>query len=186
AVQRAPKASEVKRPDDRQYQIQESSGTDAQDFRPDLRDPVARMEKEALEVILQRPESLSQEQWRALYTSKFKVPVYSAIQTAILAAARNAQDASNWVQHVTSEVAQPLYSFVTELAVAAIPASTEEEVMRYSRDIMNRLLEMQITVQKADLIGRLQRWDAQQDPEGFQAIQQRLVELENQRRFLRP
>ena len=39
---------------------------------------------------------------------------------------------------------------------------------------------------KADLIGKLQRWDAERDPEGFQAIQQRLVELENQRRFLRP
>ncbi|HIW45505.1 MAG TPA: DNA primase [Candidatus Yaniella excrementigallinarum] len=186
AVQRAPKASDVKRSNDKQYQVHESQGADAQDFRPDLRDPVARMEKEALEVILQRPESLSQEQWRALYTSKFKVPVYSAIQTAILAAARNAQDTSNWVQHVTSEVPEPLYSFVTELAVTPLPASSEEEVMRYSRDIMNRLLEMQITEQKADLIGRLQRWDAQQDPEGFQTIQQRLVELENQRRFLRP
>ena len=103
-----------------------------------------------------------------------------------MAAARNAQDTSNWVQHVTAEVPQELYSFVTELAVAPLPASTEEEVIRYSRDIMNRLLEMQITQQKADLIGKLQRWDAERDPEGFQAIQQRLVELENQRRFLRP
>src|SRR5699024_4521077 len=76
-------------------------------------------------------------------------------------------DTSNWVQHVTSEVPEPLYSFVTELAVTPLPASSEEEVMRYSRDIMNRLLEMQITEQKADLIGRLQRWDAQQDPKVF-------------------
>lgn len=186
AVRRAPKASEVQRHDDRQRTREEGEALPEQNFRPDLRDPVARMEKEALEVILQRPESLSQEQWKALFTSQFKVPVYSAIQTAILAAARNAQDTSNWVQHVTAEVPQPLYSFVTELAVAPLPASTEEEVLRYSRDIMNRLLEMQITEQKADLIGKLQRWDAEADPDGFQAIQQRLVELENQRRFLRP
>lgn len=186
AVQRAPKASAVKRPGERHQASQSLDGAPEQNFRPDLRDPVARMEKEALEVILQRPESLSQEQWKALFTSQFKVPVYSAIQAAILAAARNAQDTSNWVQHVTAEVPQPLYSFVTELAVAPLPASTEEDVMRYSRDIMNRLLEMQITEQKADLIGKLQRWDSEKDPEGFQAIQQRLVELENQRRFLRP
>ncbi|NLZ97399.1 MAG: DNA primase [Micrococcus sp.] len=186
AVQRAPKASAVQRHGERHQASQSLDGAPEQNFRPDLRDPVARMEKEALEVILQRPESLSQEQWKALFTSQFKVPVYSAIQAAILAAARNAQDTSNWVQHVTAEVPQPLYSFVTELAVAPLPASTEEDVMRYSRDIMNRLLEMQITEQKADLIGKLQRWDSEKDPEGFQAIQQRLVELENQRRFLRP
>src|SRR5699024_3298085 len=122
----------------------------------------------------------------ALFTSQFKVPVYRAIQAAILAAARNAQDTSNWVQHVTAEGPQPLYSFVTELAVAAFPSSTDEVGLRYSRHIMNRLLEMQINEQKADLIGKLQRWDSEKDPDGFQAIQQRLVELENQRRFLRP
>lgn len=186
AVQRAPKASAVRNAGEAHQSAQSGETAPDQNFRPDLRDPVARMEKEALEVILQRPESLSQEQWKALFTSQFKVPVYRAIQAAILAAARNAQDTSNWVQHVTAEVPQPLYSFVTELAVAPLPASTEEDVMRYSRDIMNRLLEMQITEQKADLIGKLQRWDSEKDPDGFQAIQQRLVELENQRRFLRP
>lgn len=186
AVQRASKATATQKYQERQGTSTEPEWPARQNFRPDLRDPVARMEKEALEVILQRPETLSQEQWQALYSSPFKVPVYNAIQTAVLAAARSAQDTSNWVQHVTSEAPEELYSFVTELAVAPLPASSEEEVIRYCRDIMNRLLEMQITEQKAELIGKLQRWDAEQDPEGFQAIQQRLVELENQRRFLRP
>lgn len=183
AVQRATRATGRSRSTEEQP---DGTREGTQHFRPDLRDPVARMEKEALEVILQRPETLSQEQWKALYTSQFNVPVYRAIQAGVLAAARNAQDTSNWVQHVTAEVPQELYSFVTELAVAPLPASNEEEVLRYCRDIMNRLLEMQITEQKADLIGRLQRMDSQQDPEAFQTIQQRLVELENQRRFLRP
>lgn len=186
AVQRAPKATSTRKHQGQRDSRQEPDTAGRQVFRPDLRDPVARMEKEALEVILQRPETLSQEQWKALYSSSFKVPVYNAIQTAVLAAARNAQDTSNWVQHVTAEAPEALYSFVTELAVAPLPASSEEEVIRYSRDIMNRLLEMQITEQKADLIGKLQRWDSAQDPEGFQAIQERLVELENQRRLLRP
>lgn len=186
AVQRATKATAQRTQHEPGGASEDQQRPREQNFRPDLRDPVARMEKEALEVILQRPETLSQEQWKALYGTQFKVPVYNAIQAAILAAARNVQDISNWVQHVTAEVPESLYSYVTELAVAPLPASTEEEVLRYCRDIMNRLLEMQITEQKADLIGRLQRWDATQDPEGFQAIQQRLVELENQRRFLRP
>src|SRR5690625_3818009 len=186
AVQRAPKATSQRNSQEQYAPQQEAAPPGAQVFRPDLRDPVARIDKEALEVILQRPETLSQEQWQGLYRSPFKVPVYNAIQTAVLAAARSAQDTSNWVQHVTAEVREELYSFVTELAVAPLPASSEEEVIRYSRDIMNRLLEMQITEQKAELIGKLQRWDAASDPEGFQAIQQRLVELENQRRFLRP
>lgn len=186
AVQRASKATATRKYQDQQDSQAEAEAGGKQVFRPDLRDPVARMEKEALEVILQRPETLSQEQWKALYSTSFRVPVYNAIQTAVLAAARNAQDTSNWVQHVATEAPEALYSFVTELAVAPLPASSEEEVIRYCRDIMNRLLEMQITEQKADLIGKLQRWDSATDPEGFQAIQQRLVELENQRRFLRP
>ena len=186
AVQQASKASATRMHQDTQVTGEDPTAQIEQNFRPDLRDPIARMEKEALEVILQRPETLSQEQWKALYTTQFKVPVYNAIQTAILAAARNAQDTSNWVQHVTADAPEALYSFVTELAVAPLPASSEEEVLRYCRDIMNRLLEMQITEQKADLIGRLQRLDSERDPESFQAIQQRLVELENQRRFLRP
>src|SRR5690625_7958900 len=78
AVQRAPKASAVQRHGERHQASQSLDGAPEQNFRPDLRDPVARMEKEALEVILQRPESLSQEQWKALFTSQFKVPVYSA------------------------------------------------------------------------------------------------------------
>jgi len=186
AVQHASKATAERKGHTRQDTQQAPEVVGNQMFRPDLRDPVARMEKEALEVILQRPETLSQEQWKALYSSPFKVPLYNAIQAAILAAARSAQDTSNWVQHVTAEAPETLFSFITELAVTPLPASSEEDVIRYSRDIMNRLLEMQITEQKAELIGKLQRWDSEKDPEGFQAIQQRLVELENQRRFLRP
>src|SRR5699024_6014159 len=67
AVQRASKASFTRA----QQEAQTAEDPTAQmelNFRPDLRDPIARMEKEALEVILQRPETLSQEQWKALYT----------------------------------------------------------------------------------------------------------------------
>src|SRR5699024_7290591 len=110
AVQRASRASTQTAPRESSQQFGDHNRDQEQNFRPDLRDPVARMEKEALEVILQRPETLSQEQWKALYTSQFKVPVYNAIQTAILAAARNAQDTTNWVQHVTAEAPEALYS----------------------------------------------------------------------------
>jgi DNA primase len=153
--------------------------------RPDARDPAARMEKEALEVVLQQPTLLSAEQWQAFYSADFKVPAYAVVHSGIRAAGMAGATPSQWVEQVRQEVPVELTPLVGELAVTPLPARTDEDLIRYCRDIMNRLFELQITHQKADLMGRLQRMGPTGDPAEFGALNRQLLELEMKRRSLR-
>ena len=153
--------------------------------RPDVRDPAARMEKEALEVVLQQPTLLSAEQWQAFYAADFKVPAFAVLHSGIRAAGMAGATPSQWVEQVRQEVPVELGSLVSELAVTPLPARTDDDLVRYCRDIMNRLFELQITHQKGDLMGRLQRLGPQGDPAEFAALNRQLVDLEMKRRSLR-
>ncbi|WP_102157589.1 DNA primase [Zhihengliuella halotolerans] len=152
---------------------------------PDPRDPVTRMERESLEVVLQQPAMLTPEQWQAFYEARFLAPAHAAIHAAIRAAGASGVSPARWVEAVRQEVPDPLRSLVSELAVRPLPAHSDEALARYCRDIMNRLFELQITHLKAELIGRLQRMEPSADPEEFQRINRELMELEIRRRSLR-
>lgn len=153
--------------------------------RPDLRDPVTRMERESLEVVLQQPGLLSADQWQAFYTARFLAPVHAAVHDAVRAAGAAGATPALWVESIRQEVPEPLRSFVSELAVNPLPANSEDGLTKYCQGIMNRLFDLQITHQKADRIGQLQRMDPVADPEGYQRINRELMELELRRRALR-
>ncbi|MGL3806604.1 DNA primase [Paeniglutamicibacter sp. R2-26] len=153
--------------------------------RPDPRDPVSRMEREALEVVLQQPAQLTPEQWQAFYDARFMAPAHAAVHDGVRAAGLSGATPAQWVEAIRQEVPEPLRSFVSELAVTPLPASSNEALLRYCNDIINRLFELQITHLKAEKMGELQRMDPAGDPEGFQRINRELLELELRRRALR-
>lgn len=154
--------------------------------RPDPRDPVAAMERQALEVALQEPAMLEGETWQRFSEARFSTPAYLAIHQAIRATGLGfTADPVRWVEQLLQEVPEPLRPLVSELAVVPLPASTAEGVQRYCRDILARLFELQITRVKADKMGQLQRLDASADPEEFQRLNRELMQLEVQRRALR-
>ncbi len=154
--------------------------------RPDPRDPVAAMERQALEVALQEPAMLVGETWLRFSEARFSTPAYLAVHEAIRATGMGlAGDPVRWVEQLLQEVPEPLRPLVSELTVVPLPASTAEGVQRYCRDILARLFELQITRVKADKMGQLQRLDASADPEEFQRLNRELMELEMQRRSLR-
>lgn len=154
--------------------------------RPDPRDPVAAMERQALEVALQEPGMLEGETWQRFSAARFSTPAYLAIHEAIRAAGLGfAGDPVRWVEQLLQEVPEPLRPLVSELAVVPLPANTAEGVQRYCKDILARLFELQITRVKADKMGQLQRLDASSDPEEFQRLNRELMQLEMQRRALR-
>ena len=78
-----------------------------------------------------------------------------------------------------------LESLVAELALSPLPATREDTLMRYCRDILRRLFELQITRLKEERLGALQRMDPAVDPESYQLLQRELMELETARRQLR-
>ncbi|QCY46506.1 DNA primase [Glutamicibacter creatinolyticus] len=153
--------------------------------RPDHRDPVVRLERQALEVVIQQPGRLGNEQWQAFYEARFMAPAHAAVHSGIVAASSAGASASAWVQVIRDEVPEQLRSLVSEIAVTSIPASDEDSLARYCTDIINGLIELQITHRKAELIGRLQR--AELDPQGeeYSQINRELMELEMRRRILR-
>jgi DNA primase len=154
--------------------------------RPDPRDPVAAMERQALEVALQEPSMLAGETWQRFSEARFSTPAYLAIYEAIRATGLGfAGDPVRWVEQLLQEVPEPLRPLVSELSVVPLPANTADGVARYCRDILARLFELQITRVKADKMGQLQRLDASADPEEFQRLNRELMQLEMERRSLR-
>ncbi|MFC8040487.1 DNA primase [Paenarthrobacter sp. NPDC057355] len=154
--------------------------------RPNPGDPVAGMERQALEVVLQDPAVLGGMAWDRFAASLFSTPAYAAIHAAIRATGlAHAADAVSWVEQIRQEVPEPLRNLVSELAVTPLPASTPEAMQRYCRDILARLFELQITRIKADKMGQLQRLDAAAYPEEFQRLNRELMQLEMERRALR-
>ncbi|EMY33619.1 DNA primase [Arthrobacter crystallopoietes BAB-32] len=152
---------------------------------PDPRDPVARMERDALIVALQQPGLLDGEQWQRFTEVTFRAPAHAMVHEAIRAAGFAGATPSQWVESVRQEVPQELRSLVSELAVTPLPAHNDDAVRLYCRGILNRLFDVQITQQKAEKMGQLQRTDPAADPEAFQRLNRELMELEMQRRALR-
>ncbi|MGO4385606.1 DNA primase [Specibacter sp. RAF43] len=153
--------------------------------RPDPRDPQARMEREALEVVLQHPGLLSAGNWQHFQATDFGVAAYQAIQRGIAAAGESQAASSQWLEAVRENVPAALSGLVAELALSPLPATKEETLHRYCRDILRRLFEMQITRLKQERLGALQRMDPALDPEGYRLLQRELMELEAARRQLR-
>ncbi|MBN9325482.1 MAG: DNA primase, partial [Cellulomonas sp.] len=95
---------------------------------PDRRDPVASLERTALEVLLQLP-ALVPSDADDLGSDTFTVPAYRAVHEALRAAGgpqagrvvAAGGDATGWVGQVIEEASEPVRPLVTELAVAPVP-----------------------------------------------------------------
>ncbi len=153
--------------------------------RPDPRDPVMRIERDALEVVLQQPAMLSDQQWERFRAVSFTAPAHAAIHQAVRAAGAAGGTPAQWVEQVRQEVPDVLDPFVSELAVRPLNTTSAEALTMYCTDILNRLFELQLTREKAEKMGQLQRMDPTADPESYQLLQRELMELEMRRRALR-
>jgi DNA primase len=163
-----------------------ASGAVPSFHRPDPRDPVASMERQALEVALQEPALLGGGIWERFSAARFVTPAFQAVHDAMRASGPGLiGEPLRWVEQVMHEVPEPLRPLVSELAVVPLPASTAEAVQKYCRDILARLFELQITRVKADKMGQLQRLDPAASPDEFQRLNRELMMLEMERRALR-
>lgn len=160
---------------------------------PDRRDPVAQIERTALEVVLQRPDLVAPD-FDELPSDAFGAPAYRAVHEAIRAAGgltvarpllQSSGGSTGWVGAVIEQAAEPVRALVTELAVAPLPEDRPESLEGYVKGVVLRLVEIGFTRHIADLRGRLQRMDAEADPTAYQAAFAELVEVEGRRRNLR-
>jgi DNA primase len=154
---------------------------------PDPRDPVARVEREVLECLLQVPALVPLDEADALTDEAFEVPAYRVIHQAIRAAggvprARQVSGTA-WTEAVHEHAPLAVASLVTQLAVTPLPAHTDEALARYAESVVLRLAELELTRQIGMMRSRVQRLDAA-DPGGPSAFSD-LVAAEARRRALR-
>src|SRR5690625_1218132 len=165
-------------------------------------DPVARLERQVLEVVLQLPQHALEAGFDDLDADTFVVPAHRAVHDVIRASGGVAafgqilekvesagagtaavpQAAAAWAEQVREGAEGPVATLVTELAVAPLPQDRAEELGGYARGVLVALLRMGMTRQGADVKGRLQRMDPE-DPAYGEAFTE-LVRLEERRRLL--
>ncbi len=153
---------------------------------PDPRDPVARLEKAALEIALQHPELISVEQWRNLATVQFRYRTHREVAAGIIHAATVMAPTPGieWINCVRSGAVEGVHPAIAELAVSPLPVSSAERLPDFVTGALNALFEQQIARQKSDLMMRLEQLSANPDDEEFEAVQRQLLELEMRRRQL--
>lgn len=171
---------------------------------PDSSDPVANLERQALECLLQLPASLFGLGVETVSPVAFRVPMFSALFSALSSLGgldqyaelwRGAEDElglkgqraillanKRWVELVGSNVSAQLKSLVSALVVSPLPQDDPARLNDYARGVWGAMIRGDLARQIADTKARLQRCDPQD--ERYQQFFAELMSLENRRRQL--
>lgn len=166
-------------------------------------DPIAKLEREVLEAVLQHPNSLVGSGFDELDGEGFSVPTYRAIHDAIRAIGgldtfvsllRQAEDhygvgeqatvaaTRRFAGLVREEAGQILGSVVAELAVAPLPQDRANEMRAYCRGVVAALVRIDLTRKVGEVRSRLQRL-SDSDPAHAQAFRELMVLEERRQSF---
>ncbi|WP_182049162.1 DNA primase [Changpingibacter yushuensis] len=169
--------------------------------RNQLRDPIERVEREALEVYLQVPWYAADALMDQLPPQTFQVPIHASVHDAIRATGgtqsfttrfdelrekglteeQARRDASSWYIERVLRNSDPIVArAVNQLVVEDLPENRQDRMRWYSWSIAMALIRQGITRQIADVRSELQRTPPAD--ERYSALFARLIELENQRR----
>jgi len=155
---------------------------------PDPSDPVARIERLGLVVVLQYPQHVP-DTFDSLGEDAFATPAWRAVHAAIRAAGGvstgRGLGAGRWVEAVVTEAGDAVAPLVTQLSVAPVPEDRENVIAAYVADVVRKVADLGLTRRIADAKSRVQRLDPASDPDGYQAAFERLLSIEAERRRLR-
>lgn len=151
-------------------------------------DPVMKLEREALEVVLQLPHVAGELGFDFLETDTFLLPAHRAVHQAIVAAGGVAaaleSNTAGWLDAMMSSVPPELASLISGYAVAPLPTVSKESEIPYAQGVLLSLLRLTITRRIGELRSALGRLP-EGSPEAASVFAQ-LVELERSRRELGP
>ena len=168
---------------------EQPQGESPRSFPPiNLNDPMTRVERQVLEVIVQVPECYSPGALARIFAVGFAHPAHNAIAEALARLFSETPDAAHdhaWLERLQAGLPNELHQAVTEIAVQQLPADNEEALLRYGKGVIIGALDRSLNVEKNDLLAELRRLDAATQPERFSEVSRRLVALEADRRALR-
>ncbi|WP_270238840.1 DNA primase [Kocuria marina] len=155
---------------------------------PDPREPVSRMEREALEVVLQVPDLVPDGYWEHFDSAGMTYRVHQVMHDAVVSARADedyhGEGGRAWLEHVRAHLPEPLHGYLAQLSVTPLPAATEQQMRNYAVGVLTSLVEMHINRAKSDKLAHLNRLNAQREPELYQQLNRELLDLELQRRSL--
>ena len=146
-------------------------------------DPSTRLERDALQVMLQYPDAVGADLLRHAVDSRFGNASLAVVRDGI-ASVLASPDPSIRVDRIVEEVPAPFAGIVHQLAVSPVPQRSEAELAAYVTGVVSALVDRELLRQKSELLGRLQRTD-RDDVTTYTTLQRALVELETERRALR-
>lgn len=149
--------------------------------RVNLNDPIMRLERQILEVLIQLPEIYTRDEAARIVKSGFSAPTHIAIADAIERSLEHF-GSKGFLPAVMAATPGELQSVLLEVAGQQLPATDEAELNRYGRGVIGRAIASVLTRQKSDLLAALRRTDADQEPDTYRELQRQLVELETERR----
>jgi len=148
----------------------------------------ARVERQAIQVMVQRPDLVAE--WiTSTETSTFTDPssaaVFAAIQAAGLPGCGDEAVLRTWVEDVLAAAGDDtVRSQVRRWSVLGMPVDAGGDPARYAQGVMARLHAQDISRRIAPIKGRLARIDSASEPEAFAQLMSQLMELETYRREL--
>ncbi|MGH3193349.1 MAG: DNA primase [Streptosporangiaceae bacterium] len=163
-----------------------SFGRKNQPSTPDPNDPVVQLERQALQLAVQRP-ALCGPEFDALGAEAFTVPTHKAVFELIAGCGGTTSAGSprEWAarlrEHAPNERAQ---AFVTGLAVEPLVITRGEPDAKYADALLARVGELAATREIAAIKARLQRMNPLEEQASFNRMYGDLIAAETRRRSL--
>jgi DNA primase len=163
-----------------------SFGTKNRPSSYDPTDPVVQLERQALQLAVQRP-ALCGPEFDALGPDAFTVPVHSAVFELIAACGGTAGGGGSpreWAARLREQAPnERAQAFVTGLAVQPLEITGEPDA-KYADALLARVGELAATRQIAAIKARLQRMNPLEEQASFNRLYGDLIALETRRRAL--
>jgi DNA primase len=147
-------------------------------------DVETRMERDALLVILQRPEAIGRELIERAVAVRMRNSLLDVVRDGV-ATAIDSWDRPDWIAQVSEAVPSRFTALVAQLGVAPIPETREANLDKYARAQVADLVAVDLSRRKAELQGASQRAAAEGDVTRARTIQVQIAALEIERRKLR-
>lgn len=153
------------------------------DFPPvNLADPTNVVERQTLEVLVQCPQSFNQGQLQRIASAGMAAPAHNALLAAVMAAL--SADSTSWLGRIEAVTPDALKPLLRAVAAKELPAHDAKQIAAYASGVVTKAMVRALAREKAEALAELRRIDVTANPDGYRIVQQKLVELESERRIL--
>ena len=149
--------------------------------KPQEQTPATKFERQILEVLVQRPQAFNAELLTRIVGAGFTQSELAGVAEAASRISSQLRS-SDWVNQLANELTGELLDLLRALALAELPASSEADLERYSKGVVNGAMLQALAREKNDLLAALKRIDMASQPDAYSQVQRQLVELEAERR----